>query len=185
MYPFLSFLFCLFVCLFSYLSVHPFSVCLSDFDISIKINKNQFVYTILVFFSHCRPYSWLLILRAMSEFNKTNNSHFYFLTVNICKHNACKPFLETCFPWKNSNGYICCEWSSARGQYIKKVRDPIKGEQILNCGKTTFYLETKAIIALLFQLCEMNLCYCLKNCSKTSSLFHIVNVEIMVWVVIW
>lgn len=57
--------------------------------------------------------------------------------MNICKHNACKPFLETCFPWKNSNGYICCEWSSARGQYIKKVRDPIKGEQILNCGKTT------------------------------------------------
>lgn len=102
----------------------------------------------------------------MSEFNKTNNLHFYFLTVNICKHNACKPFLETCFPWKNSNGYICCEWSSARGQYIKKVRDPIKGEQILNCGKTTFYLETKAIIALLFQLCEMNLCYCLKKLFK-------------------
>lgn len=64
--------------------------------------------------------------------------YFYFLTENICKHDTCKPFLETCFPWKNSAGFICCEWSSARGQYIKKVRDPIKGEQILNCGKTTF-----------------------------------------------
>lgn len=44
MYLFLSFLFCPFVCLYSYLSVHLSSVCLSDFDISIKINKNQFVY---------------------------------------------------------------------------------------------------------------------------------------------
>lgn len=64
--------------------------------------------------------------------------------VNICKHNACKPFLETCFPWKNSNGYICCEWSSARGQYIKKVRDPIKGEQILNCDPLMCYVCSSA-----------------------------------------
>ncbi|XP_022333826.1 uncharacterized protein LOC111130861 [Crassostrea virginica] len=54
--------------------------------------------------------------------------------VNICKHDACKPFVETCFPWDNPDGYICCEWSSARGQYIKRVRDPLRGEVILNCA---------------------------------------------------
>lgn len=106
------------------------------------IKKNEFVcihvHTILLFFSHCRSRSWLFIIKRMSEFNKMYDLYFYFLTENICKHDSCKPFLETCFPWKNSAGFICCEWSSARGQYIKKVRDPIKGEQILNCGKTTF-----------------------------------------------
>lgn len=85
----------------------------------------------------------------MSEFNKTYDLYFYFLTENICKHDTCKPFLETCFPWKNSAGFICCEWSSARGQYIKKVRDPIKGEQILNCGKTTFQTLLYTVVFIL------------------------------------
>ena len=60
-----------------------------------------------------------------------------FFAVDICKHDACKAFVETCFPWDNPDGYICCEWSSARGQYIKRVRDPLRGEVILNCGKSS------------------------------------------------
>ena len=67
--------------------------------------------------------------------------HFFhvlsFFAVDICKHDACKAFVETCFPWDNPDGYICCEWSSARGQYIKRVRDPLRGEVILNCGKSS------------------------------------------------
>ncbi|XP_062595189.1 uncharacterized protein LOC134256531 [Saccostrea cucullata] len=64
---------------------------------------------------------------------------------NVCKSNSCKPYVETCFPWNNNDGYICCEWSSARGQYIKKVRNPLTGEtDFLNCDPLKCYVCSSA-----------------------------------------
>ncbi|XP_048737592.2 uncharacterized protein LOC125652436 [Ostrea edulis] len=60
--------------------------------------------------------------------------------VNMCKHNYCKPYVETCFPWNNPAGYLCCKWSSARGQYINEQVHPLKGKINVNCDPLKCYV---------------------------------------------